>query len=72
MAAGDIPLKHLDKRVTERYLNKGTVSREAFETLKKNLPDLEGKYDNIADLVYPGDGGSAAESADENAPSPAE
>lgn len=33
--------KHLDKRVTDRYLSKGLLKKEEFEKHLKQLPDSE-------------------------------
>lgn len=42
----------MDKRILDRMVQKGTVSRAEVETHMKNLPDLESQADNIADKVY--------------------
>ncbi len=42
----------MDKRVLERMVERGAVSRADVETHMKNLPDLESQADNIADKVY--------------------
>lgn len=43
----------LDKRIVERNVQRGVVSRQDVDTHLKNLPDLEPQADNIADKVYP-------------------
>lgn len=48
----DNSLAQMDKRVLDRLVQRGTVSRQDVETHMKNLPDLEAQADNIADKVY--------------------
>lgn len=50
----DKPL--IDKRLTDRLVAKGTVSRDELEKRLADLPDLADKADNIAGIVYPGQG----------------
>lgn len=42
----------MDKRVLERMVQRGAVSRGDVEAHMKNLPDLTEQADNIADKVY--------------------
>jgi hypothetical protein len=46
----------LDKRLTDRLVARGKVSREELEKHLKDLPDLADKADNIAGIVYPHQG----------------
>lgn len=48
----DQTLVQLDKRIVERSVQRGSLSRADFENHLKNLPDLETQADNIADKVY--------------------
>ncbi len=43
----------LDKRLVERQIAKGSLSRTEFEKQIKDLPDLADRADNIAAIVYP-------------------
>ncbi|MDP2340711.1 MAG: hypothetical protein Q8O67_07130 [Deltaproteobacteria bacterium] len=43
----------LDKRLVERQIAKGSLSRAEFEKQIKDLPDLADRADNIASIVYP-------------------
>lgn len=49
-ALGD---KVVDKRIVERNITKGLVSKEQFEQHLAELPDREGTYDRIE--VEPGE-----------------
>lgn len=42
----------LDKRIVERMLQRGAVSRADYEAHLQALPDLTTHVDNIADQVY--------------------
>lgn len=42
----------LDKRVVERSVTKGALSKAELEAHLKALPDLADRADNIADKVY--------------------
>lgn len=42
----------LDKRVVERALAKGALSKADLDAHLKGLPDLAEQADNIADKVY--------------------
>lgn len=44
--------KLLDKRVVDRQMARGTLSRADFEAHLNGLPDREGESENIADRVY--------------------
>lgn len=46
----------LDKRITERMVARGALSRTDVENHLKNLPDLTDQADNIADKIYGTDG----------------
>ena len=46
----------LDKRLVERQIAKGNLSRAEYEKIVKELPDLADKADNIASIVYPNQG----------------
>ena len=46
----------LDKRLAERQIAKGALSRADYEKALKELPDLADKADNIASIVYPNQG----------------
>ncbi len=46
----------IDKRLADRLVARGKVSREDFEKHLKDLPDLADKADNIAGVVYPNQG----------------
>jgi hypothetical protein len=48
----DSKLPQLDKRVIDRMIQRGAVSRPDFEAHLKALPDLTEQADNIADKVY--------------------
>ena len=50
----DKPL--LDKRLVDRLVARGRVSRDDLEKHLKDLPDLADKADNIAGIVYPNQG----------------
>jgi hypothetical protein len=43
----------LDKRLVERQIAKGSLSRAEFDKQIKDLPDLADRADNIASIVYP-------------------
>ena len=43
----------LDKRLVERQIAKGSLSRTEFEKQIKDLPDLADRADNISAIVYP-------------------
>ena len=43
----------LDKRLVDRQIAKGSLSRAEFEKQIKDLPDLADKADNIGSIVYP-------------------
>ena len=51
----DPTLATFDKRVVERNVAAGKLSRADVDTHLKQLPDLESQADNIADKVYPAD-----------------
>ncbi len=55
MAKKDNSARYLDKRTAHRWVEKGRVSQADVDAHMKGLPDLEGKYDDIADLVYQGE-----------------
>jgi hypothetical protein len=46
----------LDKRLVERQIAKGALSKAELEKQLKELPDLADKCDNIATIVYPNQG----------------
>jgi hypothetical protein len=46
----------IDKRLADRLVAKGKISREDLEKHLKELPDLADKADNIAGIVYPNQG----------------
>jgi hypothetical protein len=46
----------IDKRLADRLVARGKVSREDLEKHLKDLPDLADKADNIAGIVYPNQG----------------
>ena len=46
----------LDKRIMERMVSRGALSRTDVENHMKNLPDLTEQCDNIADKIYGQDG----------------
>ena len=46
-----------DKRVVDRNVQRGSISRPDLEAYLKGLPDLTEQADNIADKVY-GENGS--------------
>lgn len=48
----DNSLARLDKRVLDRNVQRGSVSRSDVEAHLKALPDLAEQADNIADKVY--------------------
>jgi hypothetical protein len=48
-------LAQLDKRIVERNVQRGVVSRADVDAHLKSLPDLADQADNIADRVYPAD-----------------
>jgi hypothetical protein len=52
----DSAMAMLDKRVMDRMLTKGALSRTDVEQYLKSLPDLTDQADNIADKVYGQDG----------------
>jgi hypothetical protein len=58
MKRSDPTLATFDKRVIERLVTRGAVSRADLEAHLKALPDLEDQADNIADRVYPTQPGS--------------
>jgi hypothetical protein len=42
-----------DKRVMDRFVTRGALSRADVDTHLKNLPDLADQADNIADKIWP-------------------
>ena len=50
----DKPL--IDKRLSDRLVARGKITREDLEKHLKDLPDLADKADNIAGIVYPSQG----------------
>jgi hypothetical protein len=42
----------MDKRIVERMVQRGALSRQDLEAHLKALPDLTEQADNIADKVY--------------------
>lgn len=46
------PISQLDKRVVERSVARGFVTKAELEAHLKALPDLADQADNIADKVY--------------------
>jgi hypothetical protein len=48
----DQNLTQLDKRIVERSVQRGSLSRADLEAHLKALPDLTEQADNIADKVY--------------------
>jgi hypothetical protein len=50
----DKPL--IDKRLSDRLVARGKITREDLEKHLKDLPDLADKADNIAGIVYPNQG----------------
>jgi hypothetical protein len=49
----DPTLANFDKRIVERNVTRGKLSRADLDAHLKQLPDLESQADNIADKVYP-------------------
>lgn len=43
----------LDKRLVDRQIAKGSLSRADYEKQVKDLPDLADKAENIGSIVYP-------------------
>ena len=43
----DTPIKQLDRRVVDRYLQRGIVTDKVFQQYLKDLPDLDGKYEVV-------------------------
>jgi hypothetical protein len=50
----------VDKRLVDRFLERGDLSRGDLDGALKKLPDLEGEMENIADVVYAQAGGNTA------------
>jgi len=48
----DPQTRQLDKRIVDRMVSRGQVSRTDLEAHLKGLPDLTDQADNIADKVY--------------------
>jgi hypothetical protein len=46
------PIAQLDKRVIDRSVTRGFLSRTELEAHLKALPDLADQADNIADKIY--------------------
>lgn len=46
----------LDKRLVDRQVAKGALSRADLEKALKELPDLADKSENIGPMVYPNHG----------------
>ncbi len=46
----------LDKRLVDRQIAKGALSRADLEKNLKELPDLADKTENIGPIVYPNHG----------------
>lgn len=46
------PIAQLDKRVIDRSVARGFLSKSEYEAHLKGLPDLAEQADNIADKVY--------------------
>jgi hypothetical protein len=59
--AKTIPDKMLDVRVLHRYQARGQVSDKDLQTHLKNLPDLDGQFEemHVEDLVQDGGNGEA-------------
>ncbi len=47
MATGKstMQIKHLDRRLAERYLRRGVISDKDYKQYLKDLPDLDGHYE---------------------------
>ncbi|MFH1812015.1 MAG: hypothetical protein ABIJ09_24970 [Pseudomonadota bacterium] len=56
-----IPDKMLDVRVVHRYQARGQVSDKDLQSHLKNLPDLDGKYEemHLEEFPIPGGNGEA-------------
>lgn len=52
MAKTNIPQKQLDKRLVNRFIERGAYSRGELDQHLSTLPDLKDKADDIAQLVY--------------------
>lgn len=67
MGRKDPPIRIVDKRLIDRNVSNGRISRTEVEDHLKGLPDLQDQADNIADIVYAidsaADGGAADGSA---------
>ncbi len=48
MAQSEFPNKVLDRRVSERYVRRGTITEKDLERLLKALPDLEDQKDVVS------------------------
>ncbi|MCC7112701.1 MAG: hypothetical protein IT382_25645 [Deltaproteobacteria bacterium] len=46
------PIAQLDKRVIDRSVARGFMSRTEYDAHLKALPDLADQADNIADKIY--------------------
>ena len=46
------PIAQLDKRVIDRSVARGFLSRTEYDAHLKALPDLADQADNIADKIY--------------------
>ena len=51
----DKPAVVLDKRLIDRQIDRGNISREEFQAHLGSLPDLEAQADDISSIVYPQD-----------------
>jgi polyhydroxyalkanoate synthesis regulator phasin len=46
----------IDKRLSDRLVARGKITRDELEKHLKDLPDLTDKADNIAGIIYPHQG----------------
>jgi hypothetical protein len=53
-SSDDTPV--IDKRLAERLVSRGKITREELQKHLKELPDLAEKADNIAGVIYPHQG----------------
>lgn len=52
----DKPAIVMDKRLIDRQIERGNLSRDELDQHLKALPDLEEQADNIAGVIYPQQG----------------
>lgn len=62
----DNPL-HFDKRLVDRFLARGEITRDELEGRLQQLPDLAEQAENIADRVFTHTEGKAESATDEAA-----